>query len=182
MLQVLQGEGPARPWVLKSPAHLTRLDALFAVYPDARVIHTHRDPVKVVPSVVSTLAAGRRVRSDHVDPAEIAAGLGFGMGFMLQSVVDQRTSGTLPECQIADLHYLDLLRDPVAAIRDAYAAVDLPFGEDMPGRVRAYLDARPQDKHGVHRYSAADYGYDVDELRATFKAYTEHFGVEAEPG
>lgn len=181
MLQILQGEGPARPWALKSPAHLTRLESLFAVYPDAKVIHTHRDPVKTVPSVVSTLAAGRTVRSDNVDTAQIAGGLAFGMGLMMDAVVGQRTSGRLPEGQIADIHYLDLLHDPVGSIRDAYEAVDLPFADDMPDRIRSYLDARPQDKHGVHRYSAADYGYDVDELRTTFRTYTEHFGVESEP-
>ena len=181
MLQVLQGDGPARPWVLKSPAHLNRLDALFAVYPDAKVIHTHRDPVKTVASVVSTLAAGRRVRSDNVDTAQIAAGLDFGMGYMMDAVVAQRTSGTLPAGRIADIQYLDLLRDPVGAIRDAYSTVDLPFDDDMPERIRAYLDARPQDKHGVHRYRAQDFGYDIDALRATFKGYTDHFGVEPEP-
>ena len=53
MLQLLQGAAAPTPWALKSPVHATRLAALFAVYPDARVIYTHRDPVKTVPSVAS---------------------------------------------------------------------------------------------------------------------------------
>ena len=178
MLQVLQHGAPPLPWALKSPVHLSRLPALFAVYPDARVIHTHRDPVKTVPSTVSTLAAGRWLRSDHVDPLAIAGSAGVGLRFILNGSVEQRRS--LPAAQIADLHYLDLLADPVAAIAGAYERLGLPFGSELPDRIRSYLAARPQDKHGVHRYSAADYGLDPAELRRDFLPYTAGFGVAHE--
>lgn len=178
MLQVLQHEVPARPWALKSPVHLSRLPALFAVYPDARVIHTHRDPVKTVPSSVSAVATGRWLRSDHIDPVAVGASVGMGLRFILNGSVEQRPS--LPAGQVADLHYLDLLRDPVAAVAGAYEQLGLPFAADFPDRIRAYLAARPQDKHGVHRYAPADFGFDADELRRDFLPYTEGFGVEAE--
>src|SRR5205085_7266283 len=125
MLQLLQDAGDPKPWALKSPVHATRLAALFAVYPDARVIYTHRDPVKTVPSVASTLVAGRWLRSDEVDPVATGAGAGFGFQFILNGAREQRAA--LPEGQIADLHYLDLLRDPVAAIKGAYDRLGVPF-------------------------------------------------------
>lgn len=178
MLQVLQHGAPERPWALKSPVHLSRLPALFAVYPEARVIHTHRDPVKTVPSTVSAVAAGRWLRSDDVDPAAVAASVGFGLRFILNGSVEQRPS--LPAGQVTDLHYLDLLRDPVAAIAAAYEQLGLPFAADLPDRIRGYLDARPQDKHGVHKYSPADFDLDADDLRRDFLPYTEGFGVAAE--
>ncbi len=182
MLQVLQHEAaqPVRPWALKSPVHLPRLPALFAEYPDARVIVTHRDPVRTVPSAVSTLAAGRMVRSDAVDVGEIAASIGFGFQFLMAAAVEQRPA--LPADQIADLHYLDLMRDPVNAISRAYEKLNLPFGDELPERIRGYLAARPQNKHGTHSYRAADYGLDVEQIRKDFLPYTEAFGVEYEPG
>jgi hypothetical protein len=97
---------------------------------------------------------------------------------MLNGAADQRIG--LPEDQIADLHYLDLLRDPVGAITGAYESLGMPVAPELPDRIRAYLAARPQDKHGVHRYSAADFGLDVEEIRRTFLPYTEAFGVEHE--
>jgi hypothetical protein len=181
MLQLLQHGTVARPWVLKSPGHLGRLQTVFAVYPDARVIHTHRDPARVLPSTVSTLAAGRRVRSDAVDANAIAGTVGFGLRRLLDSAMSVRASGTIPDGRIADLHYLDLLRDPQAAIRGAYQAIDLPFDAGMAERVRAYLAARPQDKHGVHRYRAADYGLDTTQIHRDFAAYLAHYGIETEP-
>ena len=54
-------------WLLKSPYHVATLPALFAEYPDARVIHTHRDPRKFMGSLVSLLQVVRFMRSDHVD-------------------------------------------------------------------------------------------------------------------
>lgn len=180
MLQVLQQQAdqPARPWVLKSPMHLMRLPAVFAVYPDARVILTHRDPIKTVASSVSTLAAGRWVRSNDVDTEQIAASSGFGLSFILNALVEQRSE--LPAGQVADLHYVDLISDPVAAIERAYAALGLPADPALPDKIRAYLTGRPQHKHGEHRYSAADFGLDPDEIRRTFRPYTDAFNVRFE--
>ena len=179
MLQVLQHGTEPRPWALKSPVHLTRLAGLLAVYPDARIILTHRDPVRTVPSTVSTVALGRWLRSDDVDPKAIAASVGFGLGFILNGLAGQRDS--LPEGQVAHLHYLDLLRDPVAAITATYDTLGLTVDPGLPDRIRDYLAARPQDKHGVHRYDATALGLDADVIRRDFAPYTEAFGVEAEP-
>jgi hypothetical protein len=180
MLQVLQSQAPqpARPWALKSPMHLMRLPAVFAVYPDARVILTHRDPVKTVASSISTLAAGRWVRSDDVDTDTIAATSGFALSYTLNALAQQRES--LPAGQVADLHYLDLIRDPVGAIEAAYAHLGMPFDASLGEKIRAYLAARPQNKHGTHSYSAADFGLDPAEIRNVFRPYTDAFNVAAE--
>ena len=181
MLQVLQHtSGVRRPWALKSPVHIGRLPALFTVYPDARVILTHRDPAKTVPSMVSTVAAGRRVRSDDIDVASLAATAGMGLGFQLGAVVAQRADGSLPPEQIADFHYMDFLRDAVGAIKSAYDQLGMPFAPEFADRIRDYLDNRPQDKHGVHKYSAADFGLDVDQIRTDFAAYIDATQVELE--
>ena len=87
-VQVLQAGQPAT-WVFKSPMHLARLPALFAVYPDARIVRTHRDPAKTMPSSVSTLVHGRWTRSDHVDPRDIATSAVFGLSLMLNGIAAQ---------------------------------------------------------------------------------------------
>ena len=58
LLQFLQwqkkqrGESRNR-WVLKSPHHLHFMEVLFKVFPDARVVQTHRDPLQTIPSLCS---------------------------------------------------------------------------------------------------------------------------------
>lgn len=174
-LQVLQGERPDRTWVLKSPVHLSRLPALVAVYPDARIIRTHRDPVKTVPSAASTLAHGRWVRSDVYEPMAVGASSAFGFEMMLNSLAAQPSPG-----RIAELHYIDLVGDPVGAIRSAYDTLGLGFTDEFAGRIVRYLQQRPQHKHGHHRYGAADFGLDAADIRARFEPYTSAFGVAAE--
>ena len=181
MLRLLQHGAPARPWVLKSPVHQFRLTALFAVYPDARIIQTHRDPGRVVPSAASTVATGHWLRSDAVDPLEVGASVSFGFDVLLNSAAAQRSSGELPAEQIADLHYLDLMRDPVGAITSAYAQLGLPVAPQLPDLITGYLAARPQDKHGRHAYDPRDFGLDVDAIRDGLAPYIDTFGVELEP-
>lgn len=74
-LQTLMWRCPAERWVLKSPAHLFAFDALFETYPDAGIIQTHRDPLKVVASLASPSAVLRGAFSDYIDLVGIGAQL-----------------------------------------------------------------------------------------------------------
>ena len=67
LLQTLQHGGPPRNWVVKTPLYLVFIDLLFATYPDAWVVHTHRDPLKTEPSSLSTLATVRWERSEDAE-------------------------------------------------------------------------------------------------------------------
>ncbi len=176
-VQVLQAGEPTT-WLFKSPVHLSRLATLFAVYPDARIIRTHRDPARTLPSTVSTLAHGRWTRSDEVDLRAIAASAGMGLRMMLNGIAAPEAA--LPAGQVAELQYLDLMADPVAALGRVYDQLGLPMAPELPDLMRAYLEAKPKDRFGAHRYSLADYGLDEDEVRAGFAPYTERFGVPAE--
>ena len=46
--------------------------------------------------------------------------------------------------------------------------------------MRAYLDAKPRDRHGRHDYDFADTGLDLDETRARFAAYQARYDVPFE--
>jgi hypothetical protein len=176
-VQVLQGGTPAT-WVFKSPMHLGRLPALLAVYPDARVLRSHRDPTKTMPSSVSTLVHGRWTRSDHVDPADIARSAVFGLGMMLNAIA--APDAALPPGQVAELLYVDLMRDPVAAIAQAYETLDCTMAPEMPDRIRAYVAARPQGHAGAHHDSLDEYGLDAATIRADLAPYLQTFAVPTE--
>ena len=63
-LQLIGLNDPDKRWVLKNPSHLVALDALMAVYPDALVVCTHRDPVT---SVASACSLSAEATAGHVD-------------------------------------------------------------------------------------------------------------------
>lgn len=182
MLQTLQWRHPGERWLLKAPSHLTVLPALFAVYPDARVVFTHRDPAKTVPSTASLMATLRRMRRDHVDANAIAKLLVRGVAMGLEKMMAERASGAIPDDRFVDLRYADLMRDPLAAVRAVYERLDMTLPDEIADRMRAYLAAKPRAKHGEHRYRLEDFGLDRERLRRGYAAYCARFDVPAEDG
>jgi hypothetical protein len=177
-VQVLQGGMPTA-WIFKSPIHMSRLPTLLAVYPDARILRTHRDPVKTVASSVSTLLHGRWTRSDHVDPVEIATMSGVGLAAMLNAAASP--DAALPPGQVAEVQYLDLVADPASTITTALETLGVAPDPSLPERVRGYLASRPQHHRGVHRYSLEEFGLDADTIRSDLAPYIDTFGVTPEP-
>lgn len=176
-VQVLQAGRPTS-WIFKSPIHMSRLPVLLAVYPDARILRTHRDPAKTMPSAVSTLVHGRWTRSDHVDPLEIAATSSFGFTAMLNAAASP--DAALPAGQIAEVQYVELMADPVATIERALDTLGVTPDPSFAGRVRDYLAQRPQGHQGVHRYSLEEFGLDAAAIRADLAPYLDTFRVVAE--
>lgn len=179
LLQALQHGTPGQQWLLKTPAHLMTLPQLFETYPDAWVVQTHRDPAKTMPSTVSTTAMVQWMRSDNVDLETLAMAINLGFGAALNAVVEQRVKGELPD-RFVDVHFVDLLRDPVETLRAAYAAMNRSFTQEHAERIAKYLADKPRGKFGVHRYSPDEWGFDAQQLREQQAPYIEHYGVELE--
>ena len=181
VLQAVQHGRPPRRWLLKTPGYLMMLDDLLAAYPDASVVLTHRDPARTMPSTVSTTAMVQWLRTDRVDLDGLAAVIGAVFTDALTAVADRRGDGTLPGVY-GDVRFSDLMSDPVAAIAGAYAAIGRELTPGHRQAVVEYLAAKPRGKHGTHRYSAADWGFDEAALRAGLAGYMDRFGVVAESG
>jgi hypothetical protein len=185
MLQTFQhgtgrhGSEPRR-WLLKSPGHLQTLAQLFAEYPDAKVIHTHRDPRRFIASLVSLLGVLRFTRSDAVDVESLGPLMELTYQMFLEQVIDQRESGAIPNAQIVDTHFLDLMADPVASLRRLYDRLEMEWPSGHDRVVHDYLAAKPKGKHGAHAYSLADVGLDEASVRATFTRYVAHYGITEE--
>jgi hypothetical protein len=181
MLQHLQSRRRRERWVLKAPSHLPALPALFAVYPDARVVVTHRDPLKILPSVASILYSTAYVRSDAVDPRAL---LGWFTGETCRGLLDGmtafRASGAADPRRFHDLRYADLVARPLETIAALYDAFGLPLSAEAEARMRAYLAAKPKGKHGAHRYDFAALGLAPEAERERFRPYQERYGVPSE--
>lgn len=179
VLQSVQHGQPRRRWVLKTPGYLFLLDDLLRAYPDAAVIFTHRDPAKTMPSTVSTTAMVQWLRTDHVELDGLAALIGALFADALNTVARRRDDGSIPAA-CGDVRFSDLMGDPVAAIRGAYDAIGRELVPEHATAITGYLAAKPRGKHGVHRYEAADWGFDADALRTDLAPYLERFEIQLE--
>jgi hypothetical protein len=180
-LQHLQSEHRADRWLLKSPAHLWHLGALMAEYPDAVVIQTHRDPLKVIASVSALVAHLRQMASDHapvsVAAAEYCEDIFLGLDRSLQA----RQDGTLRPGQVIDVQFSAFMDDPFATIASIYDSIGSPLTVEAESRMRSFLAAHPGDGGGSgSRYTFADTGLDEGALRERAVDYQRYFGVVSE--
>jgi hypothetical protein len=179
-LQYLQSAHAGQRWVIKSPAHLWSLGALFHEYPDALIVQTHRDPLRVVCSLASLVDLLRRLASDDVAISEVAEEWLDDIVLGLDRAVEARRDGTVPAGQAVDVNFRDFLRDPMAVVRTIYDRLGIELTETAEQAMRSFLAANPQEKHGGHRYSFADTGLDEGLLRERTRAYQEYFDVPEE--
>ena len=167
-------------WVLKTPGHLMLLPLLYAEFSDAWVVQTHRDPAKTMPSTVSTTAMIQWLRTDHVDVDGMAEVILAVFAAGLNGSIDVRASGTVPAERFVDVHFAQLMSDPVATLRAAYDQMGRDFTADHADAVLDYLAHKPKGKFGVHRYQPEDWGFTAESLRAALAPYIAHYGVASE--
>ena len=180
-LQVLQWRHPADRWLLKSPAHLWCLPALFREYPAATIINTHRDPLRVLASTASLTEHLQRMTSGTTTIPEMAEEWVEHLTLGNDASVTAREDATVPAGQAVDFVYQDLVRDPFAALAQLYERLEVPFTAVVEQRMRDFLKANASDKHGVHRYTFSATGLDEQAVRARTKLYEDYFQVPQEP-
>ena len=180
-LQHMQYRHKGERWILKSPGHLGPIDALFEVYPDAMLVQTHRDPIRVVPSVASLEYTMRMVSSDDVDPARVGRQMIRTWSTLLEQGMAARARRPERERQILDLTMREIVTAPIASVEKIYRHFDLELTPLARERMQAYLARHPKDEFGTHRYSLEDFSLETDEVDSAFKGYRERFGIQAEP-
>jgi hypothetical protein len=175
LLQHLQANRLGRRWVLKAPGHLFSLGALLRRYPNARIVQTHRDPLRVMASMASHATVLRRAFSDDADPREIAADWTDRWARALDDFLAVRERAN--PAQFLDVSYESIERAPVETIERLYDFLGWPLVDSGRAAIERFLAANPKDKHGVHRYALEQYGLDPAALTRRFAAYCERFDI-----
>ncbi len=177
VLQILQRSFVGRRWVLKSPVHMHWLPTLLAVYPDARIVFTHRDPLAVLASVTSLIATMRSAHSDAVDFADIGDYHVELYGRSLERLVDLTESGALDPTRVHHVHHRAFLDDPMGMIASVSEWLDRPVTPALEQAMRTHLDANPRGARGEHEYSFDDLAIDRETTRKRFARYQAAFAV-----
>jgi uncharacterized protein (DUF2237 family) len=180
-LQHLQSRHRGERWVLKSPGHIWCLDALLAEYPDALLVQTHRDPLRIVASLGSLIARLRQLSSDETSIPSAAAEFADYVIEGLDRSVTAREDGTVHADRVVDVQFGAFMADPFTTIRKVYERLGLELDDVAEERMRVFLAANPQDKYGGHRYTFAETGLDEGALRERVRRYQEYFDVPSEP-
>jgi hypothetical protein len=176
-LQLIGSNEPEKRWLLKHPPHIANLNLLFAIFPDALVIQTHRDPAKAVPSLCSMLMKNHRLMEVGRE-AQRARMLGYReTARAAKALRESEPVRRAHREQIMDVLHGDFHRDPMHEIRRIYPFIGLPLSAGVEAAMKQRIAAAPETTHGSHRYNASDFGLTEDEIREQFGDYIDRFDL-----
>lgn len=179
LLGLVGGADPRR-WILKYPVHLKHLGALLAVYPDACIVQTHRDPTQVIASYVELIAGFRAIFERDIDRRAIAQeqlevwAAGAERAMAVRAAHDP--------AQFHDVYFRDFIADPITAVRGIYDRFDLTLSAEAERRMRAWQGGDPDGAHARPRRAADDLGIPRAAVLDRFAAYLRHFDLRPEAG
>ncbi|WP_380872323.1 putative sulfotransferase [Sphingomonas sp. DBB INV C78] len=181
VLKLLQWRNPRRHWLLKSPSHLGYLPTLFNVFPDARLVVTHRDPIKANASITNMLATLYWMRSNQ--PFDVMAFEALmtpeATAARLNQLIDWVESGAVPASQIFASRYADLINDPEGAISGLYERMGITLDAGAAAAMESYLEGKPKGKFGAHKYGVGE-DAEVRHQRDLYSRYQQRFDVPDE--
>lgn len=178
VLQILTYQNPKARWVLKTPQYLEFLEEATQVFPDAKFIHTYRDPLKVLPSFFSMVYHSRKIFSDKVS-AEIGARHWLRKNsYMMNKAMNFWKQH--PNVATMHVSYYDMLKNPMEEMKKIYAFVDLTFDDETARNLEAVDQENKQNKYGVHKYALADFNLTNADIETAFETYRTTFNIPYE--
>jgi Sulfotransferase family len=178
-LQHLQHQGGGGRWVVKCPDHLFALAAIRTVYPDARLVFVHRDPVKVLLSVAKLTEVLRRPFTRRLNPREIGAQESDRWLHGTREMIAVGDDAGLPEPVHHVLHS-DLVANPIGTVGALYRHFGLTLAPPVAAALGRYAQQRPNGGYGPRAYRFEDHGLDEGVEREKFHGYMMRFGIVAE--
>jgi hypothetical protein len=175
ILQLISADDDRR-WLLKNPGHMWSMDALFACYPDAKVIQTHRRPDLALPSLTSLVLDMRKIAEG--EGADLHA-LGkrdlkvWGNFVKRMMVARDKYPGAF-----IDVWHDDFNSRPMDVVRDLYKSLGLTLSPEVEVEMSKRIAAAPERRHGEHRYSLEMFGLTPADIDGMFGDYVARFQLD----
>jgi LPS sulfotransferase NodH len=169
-LKLIGANDRDKRWVLKNSSHLWALPALESTFPDVCLVQTHRNPIEWIASIASLVYKSRLIYEPEVRKEDV----GEQQLRQWSRVVDRsRADRQKLSCDALDVHYQHFVRDPLESVRRIYDHFAWPWSVSAEKAIREWAEQNTQDKHGVHRYTADEYGLTEERIADRFGDYIE---------
>ncbi len=178
VLKLLQWKRGPNRWLLKSPPHLFRFEAIVRQYPGSTIVMTHREPTKTIASACSLF---EMMWSNICPPGAITKEMigehcvkfwGRGMDIAMKA------RDKLGENRFVDVWNRDLVADPVATFEKLYDQLGLTIDDAMRARLKEYNAKNAKGAHGTHKYTLEEYGLTEEQINERYAHYNARFGFD----
>ncbi|AGH51337.1 MULTISPECIES: sulfotransferase family protein [Sphingomonadales] len=176
ILKLLQWSDPSRKgakWVLKTPGHLMGIDGVIEVFPEAKIVMTHRDPVQTVPSYSSMMANLYSMVSDEVTREEVGAFWIDRLAELLNTFVAEREK--VGGRNFIDVRYTEQLSEPVKVGRYVLEQAGITVTPEIEAGMAEWIEANKREDRAPHKYSLEDFGLTRAQVEEKFRSYREAF-------
>ena len=160
-------------WVLKAPHHLHYMDLVFKVFPDAKVVQSHRDPVETLPSLTSLIAGVWMIYSDSADPVQVGRQWArkFARGMQHTMAVREQVG----ESRFLDLWFEDTVQQPLVEIQKVYDFLGMELTAEARAEMAQWQDFNRRELRPPHAYTLEQYGFTEKGLKQQFGPYRAQF-------
>jgi hypothetical protein len=168
VFQILQTTNQGR-WVLKMPSDSVFIPYIFKLFPDARVIWTHRDPFAACASSFSMRGNSRLMFNKHIDLDYMRNRWPIQLGLHCRRPLELARGEHGKN--IYNLYYDDLVADPILQMQRVYSWLGWDWTEDAEQGMHGWLAENPRGRLGMHNYSLAEWGLTRQDLEPYFADY-----------
>lgn len=179
-MQVIQHQRASRgeaqrPWVFKTPHYvLGALAGLLKVWPQVKLVMTHRDVSEVLPSYCS-MCASLSINSSTTYRKE-EEGSHWSKRFREGLERLEAIRATLPEGQVIDVRYADTVSDPLGTGQRIMEALGFGFEAQDRTAMEQTIADNAREARPKHKYAAADFGLTPEGIARDFAFYQERYG------
>ncbi len=174
-LRYLQSTQPGKSWILKTPMHTGYLDTLVKIYPDARFIHNHRNPMQVISSVANLYRVSRSGWTDTPNSPERARSDAHYYLEFIRRALAFRANDTEENSRFVDIAFKEFISDPMKVIERIHTHFERPLTDEGYKAMSDYIKNRPREKFGKHKYSPEQFGFTEEEYEPLFRDYVTKF-------
>lgn len=197
-LQLLQYDverrgGKRSRWVLKCPLHIAGMSEMIEVFPDAKIVWTHRDLNEAIPSLASLIRAGQSFveGSQSINLKKLGAGTLRYAEYMLSRGHNffENKSANSSYAQ-AHVHYTDMMTDPIETIKKLYQELNFDFTDEYESILVEHISKDKEKRKAqslmkgkkkgtkLHNYSLEEYGLEEEEVEKCLGWYSKKYKVQ----
>jgi hypothetical protein len=156
---------------------LPNFGLLTETFPNATILHCHRDPAACIPSMARLSEAYRGTQCDVVDLIEIGRTQLEVWSEALHRYLVQRAELD-GKVEVLDVAYSAVVADAPAVIAEVFRRAGVALTPEAEARMQGYAAENPQHRFGRFDYSLERFGLTEHDINDRFGAYRAAFAKE----
>ena len=178
LLQALQWLRGGERWILHSAQHIDQLETLLRVFPDARILHFHRDPYPVTQETSRWAYQQKQLLRPGISIPKMNQLWLDRTESLLRSCI--RTRMGFPDLPVTDVRFADFRANPIGIAEDCLTAVGEPLPTTLPEEMRDFHKTAGHGKHDGMELPTAGLGPSPELVEERLGFYRDFFSIAQE--